>query len=199
MTKNDKAARILRAALEEFLAAGFKDAKIEEIAKRAGVGKGTVYQYFTSKEQLFEAMIDQGMAHYVEGLAQSLSPSDTLQVNLQRLVQMHYQFIQDHQSIAQLFYAHDIQLTDQIKCTFSKHQQRIVALLGAWLLEMVALGEVPQNTDYRLFLSLLFGTLNQYYAPHLPGNAPVMTPEVFATTMFKLLEALTGLTSQSVN
>ncbi|MCA9161227.1 MAG: helix-turn-helix transcriptional regulator, partial [Planctomycetales bacterium] len=46
-------AEILQAAIEEFSTNGFAGAKIEAIAARAGVAKGTVYLYYTTKEDLF--------------------------------------------------------------------------------------------------------------------------------------------------
>ena len=45
---------ILAAALEEFFEQGFAAARLDSIAEKAGVGKGTVYLYFDSKEALFE-------------------------------------------------------------------------------------------------------------------------------------------------
>ena len=46
--KLDKRAMILTAAHEVFFEKGYHNATSEEIAKRAGVGKGTLYQYFDS-------------------------------------------------------------------------------------------------------------------------------------------------------
>lgn len=53
---------ILVAAKEEFVAKGFAAARIEDIARRAGVAKGTVYLSFPDKEQLFESVISDHMA-----------------------------------------------------------------------------------------------------------------------------------------
>lgn len=50
-------AEILQAAIEEFSESGFAGAKIEAIAARAGVAKGTVYLYYATKEELFEAIV----------------------------------------------------------------------------------------------------------------------------------------------
>jgi len=47
---------ILRAALEEFSASGFATARLEDVAKRAGVAKGTIYLYFADKETLFQEL-----------------------------------------------------------------------------------------------------------------------------------------------
>jgi AcrR family transcriptional regulator len=48
---------LLDAALDEFIANGFDAARIEDIAKRAGLSKGAVYLYFKSKEDLLRALI----------------------------------------------------------------------------------------------------------------------------------------------
>lgn len=50
------------AALEEFSAQGFARASISNISKRAGVAKGTVYNYFPTKELLFEAVLKEFIA-----------------------------------------------------------------------------------------------------------------------------------------
>jgi AcrR family transcriptional regulator len=49
--------QILEAAFEEFVDHGFTAARVEDIAERVGVTKGTVYVYFPTKEELFAEMI----------------------------------------------------------------------------------------------------------------------------------------------
>ena len=51
-----------------FLENGFALAKVEEIARRAGVSKGTVYLYFSTKEALFEEMVRADFLPLIEGL-----------------------------------------------------------------------------------------------------------------------------------
>jgi AcrR family transcriptional regulator len=48
---------ILDATLEEFSARGFEAARLDDIAKRAGVAKGTIYLYFADKETLFQELV----------------------------------------------------------------------------------------------------------------------------------------------
>jgi AcrR family transcriptional regulator len=48
---------ILAAALEEFSGHGFEAARLEDMARRAGVAKGTIYLYFADKETLFQELI----------------------------------------------------------------------------------------------------------------------------------------------
>jgi AcrR family transcriptional regulator len=48
---------ILDAALDEFYARGFAAARLDDVAARAGVAKGTIYLYFADKEALFEELV----------------------------------------------------------------------------------------------------------------------------------------------
>jgi AcrR family transcriptional regulator len=48
---------ILRAALDEFSERGFASARLDDVARRAGVAKGTIYLYFHDKEALFQELI----------------------------------------------------------------------------------------------------------------------------------------------
>ncbi len=50
--KKEKKYKILHAAIKEFADKGFREAKISGIAKNAGIGKGTIYEYFKSKDEL---------------------------------------------------------------------------------------------------------------------------------------------------
>lgn len=56
--KMQRPLQILDAAFEEFKKRGFSATRVEDIADRVGVTKGTVYVYFDTKEKLFEAMIE---------------------------------------------------------------------------------------------------------------------------------------------
>jgi AcrR family transcriptional regulator len=55
--QREREAAILSAAIEEFAAAGFEAARLDDIAHRAGVAKGTVYLYFEDKAALFKAAV----------------------------------------------------------------------------------------------------------------------------------------------
>jgi AcrR family transcriptional regulator len=55
--KEARPAELLAAALAVFVEKGFAGARLEEVAARAGVSKGTLYLYFRSKEDLFEAVV----------------------------------------------------------------------------------------------------------------------------------------------
>ena len=53
----ERRAAIIAAGLDEFVARGFAATRLEDVAKRAGVAKGTIYLYFTDKEALFQELV----------------------------------------------------------------------------------------------------------------------------------------------
>jgi AcrR family transcriptional regulator len=60
--KADRPAEIVQAALAVFAEKGFAAAKLEDIARRAGVSKGAIYLYFETKEDIFRAVVGQAIA-----------------------------------------------------------------------------------------------------------------------------------------
>lgn len=57
LQKEARRSAIIEAALEAFTQQGFTATKLDEVAERAGIGKGTIYLYFDSKENLFEEVV----------------------------------------------------------------------------------------------------------------------------------------------
>jgi AcrR family transcriptional regulator len=53
----ERRAAIIEAALDEFIARGFAATRLDDVAKRAGVAKGTIYLHFKDKESMFEELI----------------------------------------------------------------------------------------------------------------------------------------------
>src|ERR1043166_4270576 len=68
-------AAILSAALEEFTARGYEGARLDDVAKRAGIAKGTIYLYFADKEALFQELV-RSMVHPVLGMLEKLRDVD---------------------------------------------------------------------------------------------------------------------------
>ena len=66
--KDARPGELAAAALELFIERGFAATRLDDVAKRAGVSKGTLYLYFDSKEDLFKAVIREG---YVAPLAEA--------------------------------------------------------------------------------------------------------------------------------
>ncbi|MFB9508994.1 TetR/AcrR family transcriptional regulator [Streptomyces aurantiacus] len=80
---------LLTAAREAFTA-GESDIHVEEIARRAGVGVGTFYRHFATREAVIEAVYDeriQDLCHRAPDLLESLPPHEALRVFMEQLVQ----------------------------------------------------------------------------------------------------------------
>jgi AcrR family transcriptional regulator len=81
-------ARVLEVAYETFAAEGLS-VPIDEIARRAGVGAGTVYRHFPTKESLFQAVINDRMQHLVDdghALLESDRPGEAIFTFLRSIV-----------------------------------------------------------------------------------------------------------------
>ncbi len=65
----ERRAAIAAAGLEEFIARGFAATRLDDVAKRAGVAKGTIYLHFKDKEALFEELIRTAIVPLVDRLA----------------------------------------------------------------------------------------------------------------------------------
>jgi len=81
--------------MEVFGRFGFKKASVEDIARQAGVGKGSVYLHFESKEALFEAVLRQNIEHDLAVLGGHLagerSPEGKLRVYLDQRLERRLQ------------------------------------------------------------------------------------------------------------
>jgi AcrR family transcriptional regulator len=76
--KDARPEEIVAAALEVFVERGFAATKLEDVARRAGVTKGTIYLYFENKEALFKAVVRETIVPVIakgEAIAQAFTGS----------------------------------------------------------------------------------------------------------------------------
>jgi AcrR family transcriptional regulator len=73
---DERPREICAAALEVFAEKGFAAAKLDEIARRAGVSKGTLYLYFKDKEDLFRAVVRDTVAPNIAAIRDSVAAAD---------------------------------------------------------------------------------------------------------------------------
>ncbi|MCC7254040.1 TetR/AcrR family transcriptional regulator [Hyphomicrobium sp.] len=67
---------ILRAALSVFAERGFESARLDDVAARAGVAKGTLYLYFDDKEKLFEEVVQSEVSPILDRIGALASARD---------------------------------------------------------------------------------------------------------------------------
>lgn len=91
--ENAKRRQIIAGARAVFLAQGFDAASMNDIARAAGVSKGTLYVYFKHKEQLFEAIVEEQCDLQAEGIF-DLDPNDhDVEAVLTRLGHAYIRFL----------------------------------------------------------------------------------------------------------
>jgi AcrR family transcriptional regulator len=79
---------ILAAALEEFSARGYAAARLEDVAQRAGVGKGTIYLHFHDKEALFRELVTTLLVPFVANIEAAPAAGLPIRLVLERLVDL---------------------------------------------------------------------------------------------------------------
>lgn len=84
--KDARPQEIIAAGLAEFAERGFAATRLEDVAARAGIVKGTIYRYFESKEALFEAALSSGMGPAFETLPALVADYEGSTIDLLRLM-----------------------------------------------------------------------------------------------------------------
>jgi AcrR family transcriptional regulator len=91
-TRADKSAlrrdAIVAAALEEFSARGFAAARLDDVAQRAGVGKGTIYLHFRDKEALFQELVTTMLVPFIANIEAAPSAGLPIRLVLERLIDL---------------------------------------------------------------------------------------------------------------
>lgn len=91
-----KREQILVAACEIFGTKGFHSANISDIAEAAGIGKGTVYEYFKSKNDLFFEAIRYNAENYVYQMKLSIIDHDQFYDQLNAFIQRHQMLVKEN-------------------------------------------------------------------------------------------------------
>ena len=92
----DKRIRILTAAAEQFASQPFHRVLLSDVAEAAGVGKGTLYIYFKSKEDLYLSVLYSGFTRLVDRLRNQMSgeaqnPVEKLETAVREIVHFAYE------------------------------------------------------------------------------------------------------------
>jgi len=83
----DRRQAIIDAALDEFIACGFTATRLDDVAKRAGVAKGTIYLHFKDKEALFQELIRTALVPLIGRLAALPAPGGSVRAALENFAQ----------------------------------------------------------------------------------------------------------------
>ncbi len=91
---------ILQAGIQVFLEYGYVNASVDEIVRRAGGSKRTVYKYFGNKEELFAAIIESLVAQMLLPLGSALDSESNLQTTLEKLGKAYLDVLLREDSLA---------------------------------------------------------------------------------------------------
>ena len=96
-------AEILDVAAAIFAATGFAGTQVQTIADRLGVGNGTVYRYFPTKEGLFLAAVERGLQELTDQIEPTMADQTDPVLTLRRVVRTYLAFFRKRPEMAELF------------------------------------------------------------------------------------------------
>lgn len=133
--REQRRVEILQAAKEVFAERGFHAASINEVIKRAGIARGTFYLYFTSKDAVFESILDQAILELeariigVDVAEGAPPPALQLHQNVSRVLQ----YMLGDRALIQLILDHglppDTKLAHRVDAFFCHVEELIAASL----------------------------------------------------------------------
>lgn len=170
MTKTVKREKIAEAALAAFVGKGYHDTRMEEIARKAGVGKGTLYEYFSNKEELFVASLEQAIDRYVEEINRILKSKGSLEEKIALFLEKECRFKSTYGETAFLFMRESKKIHVDFKRFMFKVRTVKKDLFRQLVLEAKASGLFRENLDTEMAVSLLMGGLNQIQFGFCHGN-----------------------------
>ncbi len=100
--KRETRRSILEAAVRLFGERGYEKSSIEQIARAAGVGKGTIYGYFRSKDEIFIAFCEDEIDYAFAQLAEKNNPDAPLQEQLLTLFMSQFRFVTHNREFGRL-------------------------------------------------------------------------------------------------
>ncbi|HWQ72892.1 MAG TPA: TetR/AcrR family transcriptional regulator [Desulfitobacteriaceae bacterium] len=161
MTREEKRMHIIRSAIKVLSVHGLDGTKMELVAKEAGIGKGTIYEYFASKEQLFQEMIIYCVESYSRGLKEKMDKGSGIEEKLWNYTSYNIDFF--NKNLDMLLVAMQMNIFSQ------EMRENIIEqglVIFRYCRDMVAKartgGELRSDLDPELASFLINGTIEQY-------------------------------------
>ena len=137
---------ILAAALEEFSARGFEATRLDDVAARASIAKGTIYLYFRDKETLFQELI-RAMLTPLVGTIEALGAVDVpLAILADRLIDVFVREVYEtrRKDVVRLMITEGRRFPKIAEFYYREVLSHIIGALRAILRRAAARGEVPE-------------------------------------------------------
>ncbi|SNS18829.1 transcriptional regulator, TetR family [Anaerovirgula multivorans] len=154
---------IMQAAFKVFTRNGFHEAKIEEIAKKAGIGKGTIYEYFDSKKDLFQQMIIYIIERYIQGAEEISVKENTVREKLIAFAAYHGKFLQYHIDMTETTVTKLDMLSGNMKQWVREEQSKVHNFVLKIIKEGMGNGELREDLNSEIAAIAIIGAINQSY------------------------------------
>ena len=152
----NKRERIIEAAAKLFGEKGYHDTTTAEIAESAGVAAGTIYIYFSSKEELLVAVFEEFLGKHMERLREGVERESTAKDKLIRLLTLGLELMQDNPDSARIFLSQLRQSTTMITTVVKRSSRSYKDIIEGVLTEGARTG-LCRDTNVPAASSMLFG------------------------------------------
>ena len=196
--KPDKRSLITEAAIDVFAEKGFHQARISDVASRAGVADGTIYLYFKNKDDLLLSIFEEKMDYMLAGLSRALNRIHDPIQQIREFARFHFEQVQTHRAAAEVLQV-ELRLSNKfIKEYRPEKFWAYLGVLGQIIREGQAKGVFHESLDPFITMWAFFGALDELAMQWILARK---------TQRFQLEEAaaqvaevfLRGMTSQSLN
>ena len=195
--KEARPGELLDAALSLFVEKGFAATRMEEVATRAGVSKGTVFLYFPSKEELFKAVVRENISgRFEEWNAEFLSYQGSAADMLHHCMSTWWQRIGSTQAsgITKLMISEGGHFPDIVEFYQNEVVQPGHALIRQVLQRGIDRGEISAvNLDFAVYgvvAAMMFLILSKHSTACLPNNVPLDPDAYIANQVAVMLHGL---------
>ena len=151
--------KIIKAAEKEFAQRGFHETVVSDIARRANVGKGTVYRHFGSKENLFGIIVKKASDKLLDATKEKISSAEGAEEQLRMIAQAHYEIFQNSRELIKIVVYEGYQSVIESRPGFRDFIDRLVTETSRAVKDGVEAGEFRIDEPLRvcrLFLGQLW-------------------------------------------
>lgn len=158
---------ILQAALAEFAQVGLSGARMDAIAKAAGVNKALLYYYFHDKDALYGAVLDEFFGRFLKRLTEALDRPATVGQRFLLYVRAHYDTVAESPHYARIFIGEMMNAgrgaSTHLERLFAQYLQPISTRVLAILQEGIDSGEF-RPIEAAQFMPSAVGAIVHYFA-----------------------------------
>lgn len=157
--KNDETrAAILECAAEVFSQREFHEVLTDEIALRLGIGKGTIYRYFESKEDLYFEAITAGLEGMNDAVTSVFQEDAPLERSIERVVRTMLEYFWNRRDFFLLLYRMEPKLDPSERQRWQERRDHLMAVITRALTRELPKG-CPGRTHTTLAVEMLFGMI----------------------------------------